>query len=487
MLILIYPALPPPNFSLKKHISCSLFSQMAKSQELCIFFFPLMAPGHIIPMINLVKLFIKHGAKATILTTPTCTSLLHNQINQLRHSGHIINIIVLSSSDEGIKNLTSPELSSCFLKEMEMLRDPFDRALKEHQPNCVVTDMYLPWTQEISSKNNVPRIVFHTMGFFPLCVIDTLDNHVTNGCVCVDNEERVTVHGLPHLLTFKKSQLHESVFTRNEFCEFMESIRDSELRSHGAIVNTFYEFEPQYADHYRSKMERKSWHVGPLSFINLPSLNQTRCQDRIMTWLDSKLKHSVLYICFGSLSHPTDTQLEEIRAGLEKSDHHFIWVMRSDTKEVVQEIESMKEQGNGLLIKGWAPQSDILSHSSIGGFMTHCGWNSVLESITSAVPMLTWPMFAEQFYNEKLVVDVLRVGVKVGAQEWGMKEEQKEVVRRDLVETGVRRIMDKGEEKRRRRERMNSLKEKARRAIEKGGSSSVEMERLMQEIPTWRG
>ncbi|KAF3319927.1 scopoletin glucosyltransferase-like protein [Carex littledalei] len=294
---------------------------MAKSQELHIFFFPLMAPGHIIPMISLAKLFIMHGAKTTILTTPTCTSLLHDQINQLRRSGHIINLLVFSSSEKGDGNLTSPELSSCFFREMEGLRKPFDQALKEYRPNCVVTDMYLPWTQEISSKNSVPRLVFHTMGFFPLCVIETLDNHVTNGCVCVDNEEeRVTVHGLPHILEMTKSQLHDSVFTRNEFCEFMESVRESELRSDGAIVNTFYELESQYADHYRSKMGRKAWH------------------------------------------------------------------------------------------------------------------------------------------------------------------EQKEIIGRDLVERGVRRLMDEGEEKQRIRERTSSLKEKARRSIEKGGSSSVEMERLMQEI-----
>ncbi|KAF3340015.1 scopoletin glucosyltransferase-like protein [Carex littledalei] len=221
-------------------------------------------------MISLAKLFIMHGAKTTILTTPTCTSLLHDQINQLRRSGHIINLLVFSSSEKGDGNLTSPELSSCFFREMEGLRKPFDQALKEYRPNCVVTDMYLPWTQEISSKNSVPRLVFHTMGFFPLCVIETLDNHVTNGCVSVDSEERATVRGLPHVLEMNKSQLHDSVFTRNKFCEFMESVRESELRSDGAIVNTFYELESQYADHYRSKMGRKAWHVGPLSLINLP-------------------------------------------------------------------------------------------------------------------------------------------------------------------------------------------------------------------------
>ncbi|KAJ4771326.1 Glycosyltransferase [Rhynchospora pubera] len=458
---------------------------MAKSQELHIFFFPLMAPGHLIPMINLANLFALHGAKTTILTTPKCTSLIQNQINRFHLSGHSINLLVLSSSAKGNENLTSPELSTCFLKAMDDLHKPFDQALKEHQPNCVVTDMYLPWTQEIASQNSIPRLLFHTMGYFALSVIDTLDNHATNGCVNVDQDEMVMVHGLPHLLQMKKSQLHDTVFTRKKFSEFMESVTESELRSHGAIVNTFYELESQYADHYRKKIGRKAWHVGPLSLVNLPSPSQTNCHERIMTWLDSKQLKSVLYICFGSLSHPTKIQLEEIAHGLENANHHFIWVMRP-TEEDVQEKEILTEQGKGLVIKGWAPQAEILSHSSIGGFMTHCGWNSVLESITRSVPILTWPMFAEQFYNEKLVVDVLGVGVKVGMQEWGMREEGKEVIGRDVVERGVRRVMDEGEEKQRLGERVNSMKEKARRAVEKGGSSCVEMERLMQEICAWR-
>ncbi|KAJ3690590.1 hypothetical protein LUZ61_019754 [Rhynchospora tenuis] len=226
------------------------------------------------------------------------------------------------------------------------------------------------------------------------------------------------------------------------------------------------------------KIGRKAWHVGPLSLVNLPSPSQTNYHERIMTWLDSKQLKSVLYICFGNLSHPTKIQLEEIAHGLENANHHFIWVMRA-TEEDVQEKQILTEQEKGLVIKGWAPQAEILTHSSIGGFMTHCGWNSVLESITGGVPMLTWPMFAEQFYNEKLVVDVLGIEVKVGVQEWGRREEEKEVISRYMVERGVRRVMDEREEKKRLGERVNSMKEKARRAVENGGSSCVEMERLM--------
>ena len=73
-------------------------------------------------------------------------------------------------------------------------------------------------------------------------------------------------------------------------------------------------------------------------------------------------------------------------------------------------------EGKGLIIRGWAPQFLILDHEPVGGFVTHCGWNSILEGVTAGVPMVTWPMSGEQFYNEKLVTQVLEIGIGVSAQ-----------------------------------------------------------------------
>ncbi|CAN0846381.1 Scopoletin glucosyltransferase [Linum grandiflorum] len=126
-------------------------------------------------------------------------------------------------------------------------------------------------------------------------------------------------------------------------------------------------------------------------------------------------------------------------------------------------------EGKGLVVRGWAPQVRILDHEAVGGFMTHCGWNSIMEGVTAGVPMVTWPIQAEQFLNEKLVTDVLKVGVGVGAQEWSRNQ-------------AVREVMMVGEDAKDTRMKAAQLKEFARRANDKGGSSHSNLHSLLEEL-----
>jgi hypothetical protein len=138
----------------------------------------------------------------------------------------------------------------------------------------------------------------------------------------------------------------------------------------------------------------------------------------------------------------------------------------------------------GLVVTGWAPQKAILSHPATGAFVTHCGWNSVLECVAAGLPMATWPHFAEQFMNEKLVVDVLRVGVPVGvkdAAQWGVETEAVVATRED-VERAVATVMGGGEEGAARRARAAELGRKARDAVARGGSSDRNLALLMEHV-----
>lgn len=207
-------------------------------------------------------------------------------------------------------------------------------------------------------------------------------------------------------------------------------------------------------------------------------------EHEFLKWLDLKEANSVVYICFGSMSSFSDAQLMEIAMGLEASGKQFIWVVKKERKEGVREewlpegLEKRME-GKGLIIRGWAPQVLILEHEAVGGFVTHCGWNSTLEAVCAGVPMVTWPVFAEQFYNEKLVTQILRIGVEVGAQKW--ERLVGDFVKREALEKAVCRIMD-GEEVEGMRARARALSEMASRAIEEGGSSFSDLDAFIEEV-----
>ena len=244
------------------------------------------------------------------------------------------------------------------------------------------------------------------------------------------------------------------------------------------VVNSFYELEKDYADHYRNVHGRKAWHIGPLSLCNRnkeekiyrgkeASIDEHEC----LKWLDTQTTNSVVYVCFGSAVKFSNSQLLEIAMGLEASGQQFIWVVRKSIQEKgekwLPEGFEKRMEGKGLIIRGWAPQVLILEHEAIGAFVTHCGWNSTLEAVSAGVPMITWPVGAEQFFNEKLVTEVLKIGVPVGVKKWSYSGVDC-CAKWDVVEKAVKMVFAK-EELEGMRKRAKVLAQMARRAVEEGG------------------
>ncbi|KAL0559710.1 hypothetical protein IC582_000077 [Cucumis melo] len=224
------------------------------------------------------------------------------------------------------------------------------------------------------------------------------------------------------------SQRWENV--RNDVTEYMNRAYESDSKCYGIVMNSFYELEPEYADCYKNLLGRKAWMIGPLLLCTQESKEKARTgnisaidEHECLKWLDSKKTNSVVYVCFGTLTKFNSNQLKEIANGLEACGKNFIWVVRKVKREEKEKEEDedwlskgyeQRMEGKGIIIRGWAPQVLILDHPAVGGFITHCGWNSTLEGVVAGVPMVTWPVAAEQFYNEKLVTEVLKIGVGVG-------------------------------------------------------------------------
>ncbi|XWS55908.1 hypothetical protein CRYUN_Cryun09bG0040500 [Craigia yunnanensis] len=485
-----------------------------ESYEPHFLFIPLMCPGHIIPLMDIAILLGERNVAVTMVTTPLNATRFGSIIERATKSGLPINFLQLQFPStevglpkgcESIDSLPSLDLVGKFLTAQSMLQEPLEQSLQEMKPfpSCIVTDKNIPWMAATASKFQIPRILFDgTSCFTHMC---SYNLHKSKVYEHLSYSEPFVIPGLPDRIEFTKAQLPASFNpgSNKDLIAFRQTVKASEAGAFGVLLNSFEELETEYVKAYREVTGFKVWCIGPVSLCNkesldkaergrIPSIDENQC----MKWLDSQALGSVIYVSFGSLNRIPSLQLIEIGIALEASNRPFIWVLREGYKrEEREEMEKWLEEegyeervkGRGLLIRGWAPQVLILSHQAIGGFLTHCGWNSTLEGICAGIPMITWPLFAEQFYNEKLIVQVLDIGVAVGTQQVVMQFGEKDnksgaLVKAEDIKKAINKLMDGGEEGEERRKRAKGLEAKAEKAVEQGGSSYLNITLLIEDV-----
>ncbi|KAI7754885.1 hypothetical protein M8C21_026469 [Ambrosia artemisiifolia] len=287
----------------------------------------------------------------------------------------------------------------------------------------------------------------------------------------------------------KRSQVSEHFKKKTEFGEMLDLIQQSEKRSYGLVHNTFYEIEPDYVDHFRKVKDTKVWHIGPLFqfFVEEGCGNDVSDKHDCLSWLDDQKPKSVIFACFGSMVRFLEAQITEIALALEESKRPFIWVVGKTGSEGIGGLpdgfeERVKTENKGLIITGWAPQVEILKHSAVGGFLTHCGWNSVLEAVVIGVPLITWPLYAEHFYNEKLV-ELLGIGVGVGADVWNLRFEiSGPIIGKQRIIEAIEVLTSDSLVAKRIRQNSKELAIKAKKVVEEGGSSYNSLTALIEEL-----
>lgn len=261
------------------------------------------------------------------------------------------------------------------------------------------------------------------------------------------------------------------------------------------IVNSFTELEGTCIDLVKSGIcHTEVWAVGPLVLSSATATGDTSAlpnrggsstvpADEVMTWLDDKADDSVVYVCFGSRAVLTSQQTDALAAALECSGVHFIWCVREpqnkgqvpsdDHSSALPKEYEDRVAGKGLIIRGWAPQVAILRHRAVGAFLTHCGWNSVLEGVAAGVVLLTWPMGADQFANAGLLVDELGLAIPacLGGHEVVPDSTRLAQVFVESVSMG-QPVRAKAAE----------MRDAASRAVQNGGSSSKDLDDLVKHL-----
>ncbi|KAL6861877.1 hypothetical protein ACP4OV_017577 [Aristida adscensionis] len=478
--------------------------------------------SHVIPMTDLACLLASRGAAVTIVTTPVNAAVARGRVDR---AGVTVTAIPFPAAAAGLPDghermdllRSQAELPSFFNANARfgeaaaryLLREGGGGGGAPRRPiSCVVSGMCQTWTLGLARELGVPCFVFHGFGAFALLCIEHLYEHRPHEAAA-SADEPFAVPVLPALecrLTRRQLPPH---FTPPASVgeELRRRVRDFDMAVDGIVVNTFDELEHGSVALLAAATGKTVLAVGPVSLCHAPRLDDAQAMPgdarRCTAWLDGKAAGSVVYVSFGSGGRLPPAQLTQLGMALVSCPWPVLWVIKGadampgDVKNWLRE----NTDGDGdddvaaskcLVVRGWAPQVAVLAHAAVGGFVTHCGWGSTLEGLAAGVPMATWPLFSEQFINERLVVDVLGVGVSVGvtkptenvmtANGAAAAAEEEPEIGMEQVKKALERLMDQGPEGEERRRKAQELKAKAHGALEKGGSSTMNLEKLVRSF-----
>ncbi|KAJ0084295.1 hypothetical protein Patl1_29807 [Pistacia atlantica] len=414
---------------------------MAQTKE-NIVMFPFMAQGHINPFLSLARRIEKANKYIiTFVNTPLNIKKLRSSLPQ-NSSIHLIEL-PFSSLDFGLppntENVESlpDHLFYNFFQASLSLKPHFGKLISNlinqqngQKPMCIISDMLLGWCEEIAQEFGIYQAMFiSSSGFASACYYSlwmNLPHQSTDSdeFMLPDFPEGSTIHvtQMEEVLRAADGTDIASVFLREElFCHWG--------KADGILFNTVEEIDKTGLMYFRRKFGRKVWPIGP---VILSPGSQARTgrdfgisQEECKNWLDEKPSCSVLYVSFGSQYTLSASNMIQLAMALEGCGKNFIWVVRpplcSDSNSELKANawlpegfeERIKESGCGLLVCKWAPQVDILSHKSLSAFLSHCGWNSAIESLSHGVPMIGWPLVADQFYNVKFLEEQIGACVEV--------------------------------------------------------------------------
>ncbi|KAJ8477375.1 hypothetical protein OPV22_021102 [Ensete ventricosum] len=452
--------------------------------------FPFPAQGHLIPLLDLVHhLSIRlPGLSFTVIVTPANLPLLDHFLAATPSASPLVlpfSFSTLAPGVEHVRHLSHGNSVAALIHALSSLRPAvvsWARSLTR-SPFALLSDFFIGWTHHLAADLDIPRVVFYSSGAFGVSILDHVWRQMPPAPTsdAAASSSSVTLASLTSAPSFPYSHL-PSVYRRYKAGDpDWEFARDSFLTnaaSWGAVINTFDALEGDYIAHLRrSYGHDRVWDVGPIHPAGAVGGRGGRSSvpaEEVMAWLDACPPRSVVYICFGSQYTPTEAQIGGIATALEKSGVRFLWALGGAAAAAA--LEGF-EGARGMVVRGWTPQVAILGHAAVASFVTHCGWNSVLEGVTAGVALLVWPMEAEQFVNAKLLVEDRGVAVRVGEGSGEEGTPAAEELARTLAES-----VAEGGEWQEVRDRVAELRARAMEAVAEGGSSYRALEQLTIQL-----
>ncbi|KAF3558791.1 hypothetical protein F2Q69_00011959 [Brassica cretica] len=474
-----------------------------EKQEAELIFIPFPIPGHLLATIELVKLILTHGRRRIHTIT-----ILHWGLPIFPPSDNDASLQTLAKTESRIRIVTLPELQNpppmeFFLKAPEYyilefvkkmvpsVRDAVSTVLSSSRDGSdtarvagIVLDMFCVPLMDVGNEFHLPSYIFFTCNAGFLCLVKHVQERhrrVKSGFDRSSGEEENIVPG--YVTSVPTKVLPLGLLTSEPYDTWVD-MTERFHEAKGILVNSSKSIEPNAFSYFESIPVYDYppvYPVGPILYSNDRSILDPLERDRVMTWLDKQPESSVVFLCFGSLMNLPATQIKEIAQALEIVGCKFLWSIRTDPKDYPSLSEILPDgflnRVSGLgFVCGWAPQVEILAHKAIGGFLSHCGWNSILESLRFGVPIATWPMFAEQQLNAFTMVKELGLALEMRLD---YLLADGEIVKADEIARAVRSLME-GEDVPRRI--LKEIAGAAKEAVMDGGSSFVAIDRFIDKV-----
>ncbi|KAL7614820.1 UDP-glycosyltransferase 88B1 [Lactuca sativa] len=464
-------------------------------ESMTVVLYPSPGIGHLVSMVELGKLIHTHHPLLSILILITPAPFETGSTDKYIKT---VSATIPSIMFHHLPTIAiPPDLSSDFVAlnfAIPQLYNPIFHntlvAISEKSTiKAVILDFFTNAAFQVAKSLQLPTYYFYTGGASGLCVFLYMPtiNNITSDSI-KDQNIYFDIPGVPpiHSSHFPAAVVDKKGTAYENFINTARNMAESS----GIITNTFVGFEERAVASLRDGKCISDGLTPPIYFIgpliaggNHVDPSENEC----LKWLNSQPSKSVVFLCFGSLGVFKKEQLKEIAIGLERSEQRFLWVVRDPPPDEENEsnsgggkeldLDAILPEGflartadKGLVVKNWAPQPVILGHDSVGGFVSHCGWNSVLEAVAAGVPIVAWPLYAEQKMNRVYLVEEMKVALAVDMSSDGF-------VTATAVEEKVKELME-GEEGRVVREQILEMSERAKAATEDGGSSRVEFFKL---------
>ncbi|KAF7830832.1 anthocyanidin 3-O-glucosyltransferase 2-like [Senna tora] len=462
-------------------------------------FVPSPGMGHLVSAVEFAKLLLNHDHRLSIAVF-IIKSPSHSETQAYSISSSIrqrLQIILLPSDHS--------DNSSHYQKRKKQIVEIYKPRVRQAVSDLIsdpdspqiggfIVDMFCTDMIDIADEFGLSPLVFLTSGTALLGVALHLHTLRERDNIDTTASESGKELAVPSFANNVPVTVLPGIALGKEWKSFFLNYGRGFKRAKGIIVNTVEELE-SHAIHSLSKSDNTSgipvYPVGPILGRKADSDDDNKKSD-VIEWLDNQPPSSVIFLCFGSKGSFGGDQVREIACALERSGVRFLWSLRkppprgsiaqpteySNFDEILPEgfLERTAEIGRVI---GWAPQTQILAHRATGGFVSHCGWNSVLESVYFGVPIATWPLYAEQQENAFQVVRDLEMGVEISMDFNVMSEMGTTFLSAEKIEKGIREVMEEESEVRKKVKEMSQI---CRKALMEGGSSYSYLGRLIDDI-----